>query len=82
MEKTNTQHLLQNPLQDLLEWLRTMSYSEDQVSKHRQFVNKLAKYMEQNSINKYSKEVGDIFLEEYFKRLIVSSIKFIEVSNF
>ena len=74
MEKTNTQHLLQNPLQDLLEWLRTMSYSEDQVSKHRQFVNKLAKYMEQNSINKYSKEVGDIFLEEYFSKKAYSNV--------
>lgn len=54
--------------QGLLEWLRSQSYSEDHINKHRQTADKIGKFMKACGISEYTAEVGTAFLDDYFSK--------------
>lgn len=66
MEKSKNNRSVSDLSQVLMEWLRSQSYSEDQINKHRQTANRISKFMITNGISEYTKEVGTAFLTNYF----------------
>jgi len=58
---------------ELLEWLRSKSYCDRHVSRHRQIAHNVSEYMIARGIIGYTPEVGYAFLENYFSKRKISS---------